>query len=704
MVRAPSPVLFVVMGATSMLLQITFLRLLLAAFSGNELDIGITLSFWLLSVGIGSYAGKRITSRYAFVLSFLLIGILSLPTALTIKSMRHIFSLLPGEAISLTGTILSTGIILLPIGLIIGVQFPLAVSYAGGENPSGRIYGLEALGAFCGGILFTLVIASRVSAPLLCLSLSLLNIMAAVHLSRRRLILLLGIFPILVFLMFQAAAPTFVWRGAQLVRTGESKMGEIAVMRTESQSSIYANGQFVFSYPDGQTEEFSVHFPLTLHPDPKDILMLGGSPGAFKELLKYEIGHADFIEMDPKILEYALALLDTPDDLGAVKDPRISIAHGDGRRFIRGIQDRRYDVIILNLPQPSTASINRFYTEDFFREAKHVLRKDGVLSLRTTPTTGYMGRSAQMANGAVYQSLLSVFRHVRVTSQEYGLIFSSDSEIYSDPDLLEERFLARAAPVTYFDPSIFRDAFSPYGVSYVKKRLSEIRAVNTDFRPSAYLYNLMLWAEMHGGNTFHALTRLTRWHVFGTLFILLSLCALMLYRKRAGVISLAVCTTGFSGISFVMISILVYQSIHGHVYEMIGLMSASFMVGLWAGASFARSLRRPLTGLLFFDAVFILFALVSLLTFRETALLYAMVCAAGIMCGGQFSAASLSYRESHAGGRLYALDLIGSFIGALITSLIVIPLFGVASALFMIAGIKAFSAGMILTLKPFSNQ
>ncbi len=704
MVRAPSPVLFVVMGATSMLLQITFLRLLLAAFSGNELDIGITLSFWLLSVGIGSYAGKRITARYAFVLSFLLIGILSLPTALTIKSIRHIFSLLPGEAISLTGTILSTGIILLPIGLIIGIQFPLAVSYAGGENPSGRIYGLEALGAFGGGILFTLVIASRVSAPVLCLSLSLLNIMAAAHLSRRRLILLLGIFPILVFLMLQAAAPTFAWRGAQLVRTGESKMGEIAVMRTESQSSIYANGQFVFSYPDGQTEECSVHFPLTLHPEPKDILMMGGSPGAFKELLKYPIAHADFIEMDPKILEYALALLDTPDDLGAAKDPRISIAHGDGRRFIRGIQDRRYDVIILNLPQPSTASINRFYTEDFFREAKHVLRKDGILSLRTTSTAGYMGRSAQMANGAVYQSLLSVFHHVGVTSQEYGLIFSSDSEIYSDPDFLEERFLARAVPVTYFDPSIFRDAFSPYGVAYVKKRLSEIRAVNTDFRPSAYLYNLMLWAEMHGGNTFHALTRLTRWHVFGAIFILLSFSALMLYRKRAGVISLAVCTTSFGGISFVMVSILVYQSIHGHVYEMIGLLSASFMAGLWAGASFARSLPRPLAGLVFFDAVFILLALVSLLTFGETVLLYAMVCAAGIMCGGQFSAASLSFRESHAGGRLYALDLIGSFIGALITSLITIPLFGVASALFMIAGMKAFSAGMILTLKPFSNH
>jgi hypothetical protein len=51
---------FIVMGITSMLLQITVLRLLLSTFSGNELDIGITLSFWLIYVGLGSFTGKKL--------------------------------------------------------------------------------------------------------------------------------------------------------------------------------------------------------------------------------------------------------------------------------------------------------------------------------------------------------------------------------------------------------------------------------------------------------------------------------------------------------------------------------------------------------------------------------------------------------------------------------------------------------------------
>ncbi|MCJ7482534.1 MAG: hypothetical protein MUO31_06165, partial [Thermodesulfovibrionales bacterium] len=69
--------------------------------------------------------------------------------------------------------------------------------------------------------------------------------------------------------------------------------------------------------------------------------------------------------------------------------------------------------------------------------------------------------------------------------------------------------------------------------------------------------------------------------------------------------------------------------------------------------------------------------------------------------GAQFSTANLSIGAPTAGGRLYALDLFGSVLGALISSLIIIPLFGIPSALLLIAMIKAFSSMMILSLRPF---
>lgn len=100
----------IIMGITSILIQITVLRLLLSTFSGNELDIGITLSFWLTYVGLGSYTGGKIRLKHAFTLSFILVAILVQPTIFIIKAIRPVLSLEPGEVVSFTFTILSTAL------------------------------------------------------------------------------------------------------------------------------------------------------------------------------------------------------------------------------------------------------------------------------------------------------------------------------------------------------------------------------------------------------------------------------------------------------------------------------------------------------------------------------------------------------------------------------------------------------------------
>ncbi len=702
--HAPSPIIFILIGVSSLLLQITVLRLLLATFSGNELDIGITLSFWLIYVGIGSYAGGKISCNHAFTLSFILIAILSLPTALAIKNIRVFLSLEPGETVSFVNTLLATALILLPLCFLIGVQFPLAVSSAGTVNPAGRIYGLESFGAFCGGILFTFLVASRVNAFELCLVLSLLNVAAAVYLSGWRSILLLGAVPLLLYLYFHATAPSSLWPGAEVVRAGESRLGEIAAIRIGEQSSIYANGQLIFSYPDPQVEEMSIHFPMTLHPCPKDVLVIGGSPGIFRELLKYEISRVDYIELDPKIIDFSFGLLKNEEDVRAAHDSRVHVIIDDGRHFIKTIKKQRYDVVILNLPQPVTASINRFYTVDFFRHVRSVLRKDGILTMHIPQSAGYIGRSMQTASASTFNSLRSVFRHVETTSQEYGILSSSDTEITIDPDLLRSRFMTRKLPVRYFHSYIFRDAFSPFGVDYVKQRLREIESINTDMQPSAYLFNLMLWSEMHGGKFLRHVLHVKRWQIFAMTLTLLLCAAAFLIRDRKRVASFSVFTTGFSGMSLLLIAILAHQALQGYIYEMIGILSALFMIGLWVGTALARSPKNPVRTLLFADTVAILLAVSAIPLFQERGMLYPILFVAGVLCGAQFSAAYLSTGDVRSGGKLYALDLFGSFLGALIPSLIVVPIAGIPAALLLVAMTKAFSAAMILSLNPLRTN
>jgi spermidine synthase len=693
-IRSPS-LPFILMGLTSMLLQITSLRLLLATFSGNELDIGITLSFWLIYVGLGSYAGRKIKFKNAFIISFIIIALLSLPTFLAIKAIRPALSLEPGEAVSLTGTILSTAVAIFPLCFAIGLQFPLAVSFLRSQNAAGKVYGLEAFGAFLGGLIFTFVISSRIGAMEVCLLVSFVQCITALYLSEKKIMAFFFIIPLIFYLSFHRTATALPWKGMKISQTAESRYGEIVAIKVGSQSSLYANGHLAYTYPEPQNEEMKAHIPMTLHQVPRNILVVGGSPGILKEFLKYRVDQIDFVELDPEIVKVSFRILKSKEDAEAVRNQHVQVIIQDARKYIKGLKKPVYDLIILNLPPPSTASINRFYTEEFFTEAKSVLRKEGILTVSIPSSSGYIGKRMQIAAGSVYNSLRSVFRYVEPTAQEYGIIFSSDSRIDTNTEMLEERFSSRAISTGYFHPFLLRDVFSPFGVGYVRQRLSEINSMNTDLRPTAYLHNVMLWAEINGGKTLEHLLKVKIWHVFASIPMLFAILSFFLFRHRNRIISFSVFSTGFSGMTFMIAIILAYQSIYGYIYETIGILSAAFMIGLWAGTSAAMELKRPLKTLLVLEIMTVLLAVVSLALFNTEVIFYFLAALAGVVAGAQFSAANLSQSGSPDGGRLYATDLIGSFTGALIPSLIVIPLFGIPSALILIALIKTFSAVMI---------
>ena len=697
--RLNSFIPFIVMGLTSMLLQIAALRLLLSTFSGNELDIGITLSFWLIWVGLGSYLGGRVRIKNAFTLSFIFIAVLSLSTALIIKAIRPALSLYPGETVSLFSTIFSTGISLFPLCLLIGIQFPLAVLYSGDRDAAGRVYGLEALGAFIGGVLFTFIISERIDAMELCLSLALINIFMAAYISRKKIVILLFIIPLSLYIGFHKIALSLPWHGIEPSQTVESKYGEITVVKVKEQSNIYMNGNLVFTYPDLPSEELRTHLPMALHPSPLHILVIGGSPVTLKEFMKYPASNIDFIEIDPKMIEVSLGFLNVDERKDIATDQRVKIVVDDGRRFIKKLKKPAYDLIILSLPQPSTASINRFYTSDFFKEAKAVLKDDGILAMTIPQSTGYIGRRMQTASGATFNSLRSVFQHVEVTAQEYGGLFASDTPITIDPVILENRFMERNIHTKHFHQYIFRDAFFPLNVDYVRKRLSDIKFINTDLQPSAYLYNLMLWAEVHRGRVLHYLLEIRGWHIISLLMMTLLCIAFFTFRKKRRVIYYSIFTTGFSGILFTLAVILAYQSMYGYIYEMMGILIATFMIGLGTGAYLVKQTKKPLRILFYLEIMTIVLALASPLFFRAETLFYVLSFIAGTITGGQFSVANQCMEEPNVAGRLYGLDLTGSFLGAVIPSIILIPLFGIFHALLVIVGIKAVSAVMILSVK-----
>jgi len=86
----------------------------------------------------------------------------------------------------------------------------------------------------------------------------------------------------------------------------------------------------------------------------------------------------DYVELDPEIIRLSLQFLPEREK-SALRNERVHIFYQDGRAFLKETR-KRYDMIILNLPEPATAQINRFYTKEFFLEAREKLTEKGVLS------------------------------------------------------------------------------------------------------------------------------------------------------------------------------------------------------------------------------------------------------------------------------------------------------------------------------------
>jgi spermidine synthase len=688
--------IMVVLGANAMLLQVTALREFMALFSGNELDLGITLSFWLLAAGIGSAAAKNVRDPRALGFAVLATGLLSQPLLSAIPFIRPLLSLERGEIVPLGMTVIATALLLTPACVLIGMQFPLAVRTLAGNAT--RVFLLEASGAFLGGAAFTFLVAGRAGASLVLTAVSTVYIALGALLLRTRALASLLVVPLLVSAGFSRALPALIDEDATIISRTDSRYGTIEVLKTREQFNVFAAGKFQYSYPDPQTDEVKAHLPFTLHPDPRRVLIAGGSPGVAQEVLKYPGTSVDYIELDPALLRIALSLV-APGARGAPGDERLHVLTDDARRYIKGLQGPRYDLVVLNLPEPSTANLNRLYTVEFFREARRALNADGVIALTLPASFGYVGKRMQAANGSIAASLKAVFRNVVLSSVEYGVLAASDGPIETAPALLQRRVQEREVGMEYFHPYLLYDAFDPLKVEQHRARLAAVTELNTDARPIAYLYGLLVWADMQKSGIVQTLVDHGLAVVLAALAVLAA--AGFAVRGRGQAVAYSVFLAGSASMAFSLVILLAYQSAYGYVYERVGLLVAAFMAGSAGGAYLVREAPRPLFILKICEAGGAGLLFLAPLFFRYEAM-YPVLTALFGMAGGAVFAAAVKYAgtEDAAGraGWLYALDLAGSFLGALLTALFLVPLFGIINTLLGMVLLKMMSLTVLVSI------
>lgn len=387
----------VLVGVTALSAQILFVRELFVIFYGNEAAIGLVLATWLVWGALGSVLFSRLADRFVHPVvffSWLFLGAtLLLPlTVALIRSAPLVLGPIGTQVHGPLTMILTSAVLLFPFCLVNGFFFSLgcsalrSVARQREDAMIGRIYMLEAAGAAVGGILVGILLIRYLDTFPILLVLTAMNALACCrlrHLHARPAAITGASLTVAALCLVLAltggvsrlenGTRALQWRGYDLVDSRNSPYGSICVTSFGEQLNFYENGLLAFSVPDRMSSEEGALIPALQHPSPASALIIGGDGGGILSvLLEFPgIRKVDYVELDPELV--TVSLRHVPEtNRSALLDPRVRILHVDGRRHVREMS-QAYDLILLNLPDPYTAQINRFYTVEFFLEARRAL-------------------------------------------------------------------------------------------------------------------------------------------------------------------------------------------------------------------------------------------------------------------------------------------------------------------------------------------
>jgi len=755
------------LGFCALVSQVVFQRECINVFSGNELSIGLVLFVWLLFGGIGSFmmghvsnllgeSGKmRLRFWFLIGLSLLLPG-----TLIAIRSARPILGIGPGEMAGLAPILAATFVCLAPISFVQGGLFAIYCSTRvlpqativtqssslAGPGTDGRskrasaVYSIEAAGAVCGGIVLHFLLTGRVLpfATLLLLS-GIVLVGACWHQMPRwrRLPVALSapmLVGVAVSLVFSSSVELWLtglaFGETKITHVRETKYGRLVLATRFEQRSLFENGLLLYSYPDLLAAEEAVHIPMLVHERPRSVLLLGGGCGGpLRELLKHHPDRIDYVELDEALIKVSENFLPS-DEASSLHHPSVNVHYSDARSFVA--QSRSpYDLVILNLPRPTNAQLNRFFTLEFFAQVKRRLAPEGILAVQVPSSESYLADELKTFICSIHNTLKQVFSTVALTPGETAHLLATDSPtLMLQANAIIARLAERGIETTFVTDWSVPPRFESFRMRMIDDALrgcaNSGARVNRDFSPVCYHYALVLWGKELGGSgaaVYEWLGRRTRPQLYSlTVAVFLAVLVIQFASRKPRKVAVAfsIASIGFLEIGVEMIMLIAYQIFFGNIYSMLALLVCAYMGGLAVGAFISRNrlhagpTPKPFSALLLLQAATALFPLlaiallVSVQQFGGGALAQTLfagtIFASGAIGGALYVYGNSAYTEltrrdprKQTAGTTYFADLLGSSMGAIVVTSFLLPILGVIEALFitsLVALTGLFSLGI----------
>ncbi|MCP4155318.1 MAG: hypothetical protein GY757_46760 [bacterium] len=768
------------LGAFALIAQTMILREFFVVVYGNEFIFGVLLTNWLVGIFIGAAAGAFVADRHkdnllVFVLSLLVLTVV-LPLAITaIRFLYSISGTPAGTYVSFSNVFIYSGLFIIPVSFFIGFAFPIAARVHTGSATAGSkdqareqvlgissIYIVEALGSLFGGLVFTFVLVGHFS-PYFIVGLTILPLPLACWLILRKtnhtvwrslslilLVLILITLTPVVNMELEKSTALKRWNSfSQLPMTYsiDSKYQNITVAKHSGRYNLYLNTMFSQVFPNDDDNMLLAAHLVCQHPAPEGmrILIIGDAiSGLAKHLLRFNVGKIVSVEIDREVVETIQRFLPGEDKRILKFDNRFGIEYKDGRKYVKDLRDsnsgisgekqQEFDMVYLNVSEPSTLLLNRYYTREFFSDIAGIIKENGVVALKVTASENYRYGDISDYTASIYSTLKSVFPCIVAAPGTQNFLFASKSRdsITDKPQLLAARYAKTGVTPTKLG-LVFLSLYPPAKTEATKQTLrsNSHSKINTDETPIAgFYYNKIIgWYGKSRASRvldFFENIRLRDLVLMVVLFLLSRMLYIFIRRKPANRmralkfhILLAVFSAGMSGLALELVILYIFQNNYGDVYHIVGFIIAIFMLGLPMGAFASNTLlaKKKLAG----DSATIKAIVVILAAFAgiafllprvvhifsqtpiiEQVFIFFLTILVGFLVGLIFPLSIRIYlhekeKTGKAAGIIDAFDHIGAAFGAFFIGSLFLPVMGVAKVCSLLMLFPLAAALLLIT-------
>jgi len=220
--------------------------------------------------------------------------------------------------------------------------------------------------------------------------------------------------------------------------------------------------------------EMIVHVPMAVHPNAKNILIIGaGDGGVVRELTRYNtVERIELCEIDELVVEVCRKYL--PTTAGSLSDERVHIIYEDGLKYIRDKVDE-YDLIIVDSTDPFGPGEGLF-TREFYGNCSKALHGDGIMvNQHESPFYDADAVAMQRAHKRIVQSfpISRVYQaHIPTYPSGHWLFGFASKKYHPVRDLNEVKWNLLSMKTRYYNTRLHQGAFAL--PNYVEELLRDV--------------------------------------------------------------------------------------------------------------------------------------------------------------------------------------------------------------------------------------